>query len=118
MPINNDLQLYADAWTPTTGVWYHVAVTYDLSAGTARFYKDGVLWSTETGGKTAIYNGTADVNVGRLSSNGQYCDCLLDELGVWSRILTAGEISALYNSGTGIPYSSGTTVNSGFFNFM
>jgi hypothetical protein len=34
---------------------------------------------------------------------------LIDEVGFWKRKLTAQEITALYNGGAGLPFSSFTT---------
>jgi hypothetical protein len=33
-------------------------------------------------------------------------DGALDEFGVWQRALTAAEIAALYNSGSGLPFEN------------
>ncbi len=41
-----------------------------------------------------------------------YCNCDVDDWGYWSRPLTTGEISTLYNSGAGLAYSfSGEPTN-------
>jgi len=40
--------------------------------------------------------------------NSSYWSGLIDEIGIWSRVLTADEITALYNEGTGITYPFGT----------
>lgn len=90
----------------TTNVWYHIAVTYDASAGTAKFYKNGSqLGSDATGGNTSIYNGTADFTIsGRNASPIRFLDGEVDEMIVWSDIRTSGEISTSYNAGSGTCY--------------
>ena len=49
---------------PTLSVWYRYAVTWDASASTATFYKDGVNLGTAVGAKTSIYNSTALLAIG------------------------------------------------------
>ena len=45
------------------------------------------------------------MGVGRARNNAAYYhDGLIDEVGVWSRLLTADEKTALYNSGSGLAY--------------
>jgi hypothetical protein len=38
------------------------------------------------------------------NSNTQWSNGSLDEIGIWNRALTTGEISTLYNSGSGKGY--------------
>jgi hypothetical protein len=47
-------------------------------------------------------------------------DGSIDEVGVWDKVLTAGEITDLYNSGAGLPYEAAgaPAANSGWFNFL
>lgn len=98
--------------TPTlnTGTWYHLAVVVDVSAATITFYVNGVAQSTTYNyqNATSIVDTTAPFTVGQAESAGYY-DGLLDELGIWSRILTSDEITALYNSGSGLTYPFTTT---------
>jgi len=90
----------------STATWYHVVVTYDISAGAATYYVDGVPIGTVTGGQTAINNSSQDFQVGRLRSGLWHFDGIIDELGVWDRALTKGEVDELYNAGSGIPYEA------------
>lgn len=42
----------------------------------------------------------------------------IDEIGIWSRIITSGEVTSLYNSGAGLAYpftGGGATNNSSMF---
>lgn len=55
----------AVAWTPSLDTWYHVAVSWDASASTAKFYIDGVQQgSDQTGTRTAILNSSATAYIG------------------------------------------------------
>ena len=77
--------------------WTHVAITYDGSVG--KVYQNGVLVTEEQVDADVNFGGSA-LNIGSLkSSNGTWYlfDGKLDELGYWRRVLSANEISALYN---------------------
>jgi hypothetical protein len=79
-----------------TGInqWYHVV--FQREGTTGRIYVNGEL------------DGTGDVLGGNISASGQssirrtvgsQSACYIDEIGVWERVLTADEISYLYNNG-------------------
>lgn len=97
---------------------YHLAVGYSaagattLSAGTfyhLAYVRSGTGWTlylngsseltgtvtTETGNNAIFYTGVGFNN---------YFDGVIDEVGTWSRALSSGEVSALYNSGNGAAY--------------
>jgi len=91
------------------GSWFYLVVTYDASAGEVRHYVNGSqLGTTRTGINTAINNSAATFSIGRpdSTSSGDYFDGIIDEVGIWSKVLTTTEISDLYNSGSGIPYEA------------
>ena len=87
--------------------WRHVAVV--LQAGVSsgsQLYLDGATngsaWTVGTNNTQ-----TNNVAIGGLSSNlgdSEYYAGLIDELGIWNRALSGGEIASLYNSGTGLAY--------------
>ncbi len=85
------------------GVWKHIAVTYDLTQGEARFYIDASLVGTTTGGAVgSVQNGGQDFRVGRLSVDDPYSfDGLLDEVRVWSTLRTPEEIAEHYQKELG-----------------
>lgn len=92
--------------TLTPGTFYHVAVSYDASAGTCTFYIDGIAVGTGSSLDTSIHDGGGEFAIGAdKQANGFYFDGIIDEVGIWSRILTAGEISNLYNEGNALPYA-------------
>lgn len=72
----------AYAWTPSTGVWYHVAVDRDGS-NDVRLYVDGVmLGKTNIGGAT-LFNSTNPLEIGRLNTTSgarAFMDGWLDEI--------------------------------------
>src|SRR3990167_10532803 len=94
----------------TDGVMAHVVVTVDISVPSATFYINGsaVADTATSTTDTSIHNGTAPFALGSFYSSGSatgFYDGVLDEVGVWGRILTSDEVTELYNSGNGLPYS-------------
>lgn len=81
------------------GSWHFIGFTYDN--GNVVLYKD----STSSSGTIASGIGKTAKQLSFLNNTGAATH---DEHGLWNRILTAGEISSLYNSGNGL-YGSSTT---------
>lgn len=111
----------------STGTWYHAVVTVDVSQGYSGItvYIDGSsVATTQTGdAATSIDTGTKDFLVGARHNGAAkqlYCDGVIDELGIWSKVLTSGEVTDLYNSGTPLPYEAagGSAQNSNFLAFF
>lgn len=99
--------------SPSVGNWTFYVITYD---GTnMRLYIDGTLDAGPTA-YTIHANSGADFNIARsvLYTTRLY-DGLVDEVGVWSRALTAGEVTSLYNGGAGFAYPFSSTVTTGNF---
>jgi len=103
--------------TPITDLnkWYHLIVTYDGSIDTnngldrVKIYVDGQAESTTldySGGNLGdIQNGTAHFGFGKyLNSSGSPCGSgayfngIMDEIFVFDKVLTAEEVSDLYNN--------------------
>jgi hypothetical protein len=100
--------------TLTTGAWVHVAVTCDVSTHTTYFYQNGSHIGTSTGStaETAIFNGTAPFVLGAYydgTTSLHHTDGMLDEIGVWSRLLSVHEVYQLYNLNAGLAYPLTTT---------
>lgn len=98
-------------FTISTGTWYHIVCVVDIDApSNSRIYIDGTSYTptVENADATSANNNSEPVEVGR-SKDDQHFDGLLDELGIWSRILTTQEIQYLYNNGSGIPYTTADT---------
>lgn len=107
---SSGLQGATASWTPSTATWYHIAGTFDTTNGTV-LYVNGVPIGTDSNTLSAI-DTTEQFTIGMRSRGGvtfdMYMDGLVDEAGYWSRALSLGEIQALYNGGTGIPYAAAT----------
>lgn len=106
--------------TDSTGVWLHTVVTWD---GTnLKVYRDGADITAGLGKPTdnagtmsdltrKFRLGAADNVVIQSPHNGQ-----IDAVGLWSRAITAAEVTTLYNAGTGMEYPFFTdTVNATFY---
>jgi hypothetical protein len=95
--------------TYTTGAWIHLVGTWDGS--TVTFYKNGS--SAGTALKGAITYTSCGMTVGNYytdATSANMFDGSVDEIGVWNRALTSGEVTTLYNGGSGLSYSTGYTM--------
>ena len=80
----------------STGVWYHVAFTYDQSA--MKLYCNGQPVATNVIGAHAIATSSSDLRISGADDHA-YFDGLIDEPSVYERALAADEIAANYNAG-------------------
>src|ERR1039458_4543213 len=80
-----------------TGVWYHVAFTYDQSA--MKLYCNGALVATSVIGAKVIAASSSNLRISGDDNNHVYFDGLIDEASVYNRALSASEIAAIYNAG-------------------
>jgi hypothetical protein len=86
-------------FTPTVGQWYHLSTTYDGT--TAKLYLNGV--EVASGARTInVVNGIYH-HIGLISGEETF-NGLIDEVGLWSRAITADEISQIFNSCRGNTY--------------
>ncbi len=88
----------------TTGVWYHIAATYDLPNQTAKLYVNGNLIGTETNvlnnnctnsGWTGFCLNGSPVGTTSSEYGNNYT---FDMVGIWTRTLTDSEVSLLYTN--------------------
>lgn len=89
--------------------WIMVTGVRNTSDGVISIYING-SWVAETSisGYTGSLAMSNDFNIGaRGDATDEWFGGLIDELGVWSRMLTGVEIAALYNSGSGLSYPFG-----------
>jgi hypothetical protein len=82
-------------WTPTTGTWYHLAVTRSGSLFT--LYVDGASVATGSD-STVIGNSAGPITLGS-AENDYYLDGRLDEPEIYGRALSDGEIGAIHDAG-------------------
>jgi len=87
--------------TLSTSTFYHV--TWTKSGTTSSLYINGILVSS--GSATATMdNTTGSFFLGLGDGAGEYLNGQLDEVAIWSRALSADEVSQIFNSGRGNSY--------------
>jgi hypothetical protein len=99
----------------TTGSFQHILVVNDGT--TTKIYVDG----TEEASAASITNNitTEPLRIGDRATSNSPWDGVIDEVAIWSRALTAAEITELYNSGSGlelenpIPTATTPTITNG-----
>jgi hypothetical protein len=82
--------------TAQPGTWYHVVVTFDGSL--LCLYVDGVL-EASTSTSVALIDHAFPLTVGQQADGGSRFQGDLDEVAIWDRALSAGEVSAHYDAG-------------------
>tara|TARA_B100000029_G_scaffold514413_1_gene617127 strand:+ start:2234 stop:5524 length:3291 start_codon:yes stop_codon:yes gene_type:complete len=81
--------------------WYHVAMTFGSS--TVKVYVNGILEDTETFSNPNTNASGGNFTIGRHATDPSsygYFDGVLDDIGIYKRVLTATEISDLVNTTT------------------
>ncbi len=94
------------------GGFVHVAVTHDLATKTVRVYYNGVeehvLVYTNNLCSVSPLNNFENTILSMFAGDHFGTNYpgpgKLDEIGIWGRVLTANEVTALYNNGDGLPY--------------
>jgi len=87
----------------TAHIWYHIAAVYDGS--NIKLYLNGKLDSALVPHSTGIFNNSASFVVGAMNSGtADYFDGSIDEVALWSEVLSDDRIEDLYS------FSSSNTV--------
>lgn len=92
----------------TDGSWHHVVLTYNGTT-LAGYFDNSPITGTATSG-----NGSSglvsETSIGNNSQPGASAyRGKIDEVGMWSRALSSGEVNTLYNSGAGLQYPFSVT---------
>lgn len=97
----------SSAATLSDGTWH--MVTFTNSGGTLELFGDGVSKGTTSTHYGASLGATDAIHVAASQvASGVEQNGMVDEIGVWSSVLSGSDITALYNSGSGEPYPSAT----------
>jgi hypothetical protein len=89
------------------GVWTHVVSWFDFASSLCHIrINDATTYDAAATNTVGL--GVAQFCIGAISDPTWFCDGMIDEVGYWKRLLTAQEITALYNGGAGLPFSSFT----------
>lgn len=92
----------------TTGNWYHFLLTWDATTQTPVLYVNGNNVTTSTGMLLSLGYGSMMVVGARAGHLNGFSNIEFDQLLIYNAILTSEQISALYNSGSGLPFSNFT----------
>ena len=84
--------------------WYHIALTFDMNnTNECSLYVDGELGASFSEPDSDLDDSrTSPITIGDTRHYEQPFTGLIDEVAVWTRVLTSSQISAIYNSGSGI----------------
>lgn len=93
----------------SAGVWYMVAVNFDHVAGKCGISVNGGVFDQAS--QTDLRDSTAPFRIGSLTNNGvgsaEFWDGIIGPVYFWKRVLSAGEITTLYNGGAGFRFPTG-----------
>ena len=91
----------------TDGNWHNIVITYDSSSNTLLGYQNGSLHTTKTGVDTSHTSTNAHSfgQIGRRITTGYY-NAALDEIAVFSSVLSASDVSTIYGTGAATSLST------------
>jgi hypothetical protein len=109
-----------DSWNntgvsfPSDGTFYHFALVVDVEDSSSRLYVDGLLKAT-FGSAITTTNGGTHTRFGTQFQSGEWFHGALDEVKIWDRALSEGEVGALalYDGLNMGPAVSGFVANGG-----
>lgn len=81
--------------------WHHCVVT--RTGATGKIYVDDVDVTASGTTRSGNLDGAATFYLGSNGANEEY-NHYMDEVGFWKKVLSAAEITSLYNSGSGFAY--------------
>ena len=94
---------YTSIVNVNTGSWWLLIMQYVNATSALNLYKNNLDAGNST--KTRTRNGSVPFNIGSYNNGtGLEHNGLIDEVALWSRVLTSDERTELYNSGSGISY--------------
>ncbi len=89
---------------PAVNTWTHVVATWTAKDANALVYFNGVAQSDVSSDNYGTIG--AGNQIGRRNNGSYNFDGLISEVAVWDEVLTATEVTALYNSGTPLDASA------------
>ena len=103
--VSGPTEVSVTATTPniTTATWYHVVVQrVQASNQISVQVNNGTVYTASLTGTNQ--SSSSNFQIGRYDGASFWMDGRVDELGYWSRTLTAAEVTRLYNNGAGVTY--------------
>jgi hypothetical protein len=80
------------------GTWHHVVFTRTMTSGALQLYVDGASAGTATG-STASLTSSANLEFGRLATGTNYFSGTLDEVAVYTTVLSGPTVKSHYDAG-------------------
>jgi len=94
---------YVTISSPSVGTWYNIITTWNNTTKVVTSIVNNGTPNVLSPRSTAITGTTAKFQIGNSNDGtGDAADASLDIIQMWDRILTAGEITAVYNGGAGV----------------
>jgi hypothetical protein len=93
-----DVSMVSSSGGYNNGAWHHVVFTRTKASGALQLYIDGVLAGSATG-STFSLTSAANINFGRIQSGSNYYAGSLDEVSVYTTVLSASTVAVHYNAG-------------------
>jgi hypothetical protein len=92
------------AFDLSTGTWYFIVAWHDsVNNVIGLSVNDGTAETTAH--STGVFQSSQRFSLGAVGNSNASYDGLMDEVGVWGRVLTSSERTELYNSGNGRDYA-------------
>ena len=94
-------------FAPIPDAWNHIVFVWDASVGRARIYANNVL-KVDQSGLAALLTSNNRLKIGGGVGDVIHStfDGLIDEIGFWIGLLSAADVSTLYNGGAALALGS------------
>lgn len=92
------------AGAPATATWYHLTVTYTTATRAAALYVNAGTPATGTASGDITASG-APFTIGAFGNTGSPWNGRIAAAGFWKKVLSAAEVTTLYNGGVLLAYS-------------
>ena len=77
--------------------WYHVAVTHNNATGDVQLYVNGTLTDSGTIPSVSMISNTSILGIGKDGTYGDHFNGVMDQVHIYNRVLTGGEINAIFS---------------------
>lgn len=102
---NEDRYIFGDnsggevSFVPTPNTWQLLTVTRETAAS-MKVYLDGALVGEDTTIGSIPYNGAQFLRLGRWGGGGRHLKGKIDELDIYTRVLSPSEVASIYSAGS------------------
>jgi|GEM_PF-2986415 len=103
---DNTDHLFVNGGDIADDAWHHVVVVYDNTEVELRIYVDNSLIASDDTAVSGLSINGGAVYLGSDGGTGNPFEGNLDQIAIWDKIIDTDDISELYNSGSGLAYSS------------